>query len=333
VDNYVDSWVDALAAAGVEVASADRCHVQLRHAGVSRSFSLRRRSRSPRPSELEPACSPDALLIAPRLSASSQARLLDLGWSWVTETGQLHLQFADHVIDARAGTAEPTTRSPAAAPLPTRGTGTFAVLRRLLLGRPARQVELASAAGVTQPRVSQILATLAKDGLVTRESAGWRVTDRDDTLQAWLAQYPGPGGVTTYWTGLDDAWSQALAVLSVLPPDAVVSGDLGADLLAPWRQPRHATIYTPTLHELARTGLVQVGAHAEGTVTVCAPADRSVWPAEAISRRFRDQAISVADPLQVLWDVRAAADEDSAQAADHLMRWLRQQYPDEVESG
>jgi hypothetical protein len=319
----VTNWVDTLAALGVEVASADAQHVALRHAGRSRSFLLDRRSRQPRPSELAAAASPDALLIAPKLSVSSQERLLDLGWSWITDAGQVHLRFGDHVVSSPARTSEPASQSPVIASALIRGIGTFAVIRRLLVGPPpASQADLALTTGVTQPRVSQILQALVRQGLVTRYEGMWRITDWDYVLQSWLAQYPGPGGTTTCWTGLDDVWSQAVAALSVLPGEAVVSGDLGADLLAPWRQPRRATVYVPALCDLKQTGLVQVGGTADTAVAVCVPDDRSVWPAEAITRSFRGHRIRVADPIQVLWDMQAAADDDSIQAAEQVARWL-----------
>lgn len=324
-------WTETLAAAGLEVASADPGRIVLRHADASQSFLLRQKSRSPRLSELVPAPSPDALLIAPRLSASVESRLLDLGWSWVTDAGQLHLQFADHAVEAQ--TPVPEIRNPASPRLSARGVGTFAVLRRLLVGRPGRQTDLASSTGLSQPRVSQILAALTTDSLVRRERGRWRVADWDEALSLWVARYPGPGGVTTYWAGLDDPWSQALAALDALPASSVVSGDLGADLLAPWRQPQRATIYAPALHDLTRTGLVQVGSPTEATLLVCIPADPSVWPAEAIARTSHGRKINVADPIQVLWDIRADHDADSAQAADRLILWLRQQYASEVGDG
>ena len=58
-------------------------------------------------------------------------------------------------------------------------------------------------------------------------------------------------------------------------------------------------------------------------LTVCVPKDKSVWPASEIVRTFRDRALRVADPLQVLWDVRVRDDADSQQAANHLLESLR----------
>jgi hypothetical protein len=284
-------------------------------------------------SELTSPASDDALMVAPSLTASSLARLQELGWSWVTDAGQLHLRFPNRVVEEPA-IAVDVERSPDYfLRLPRRGLGTFAVLRRLLLSTPLLQVDLATATGLTQPRVSQILSRLSDQGLVVRDITGWAPTDWDRGLEVWLSSYPGPHGLVTYWSGLDDVWSTTLTALNALPDDAVVSGDVAADLLEPWRQPQSAMIYVPAMDNLAGTGLVQVPAPADGAVAVCVPDDRTVWPADPITRPFRDRMISIADPLQVLSDVAKAQDEDSARAAEHLTKWIRDQYADGASNG
>jgi hypothetical protein len=245
----------------------------------------------------------------------------------VTDSGQLHLRFPDHVVDGVENGGEAARASAVPAYLSARGIGTFAVLRRLLLVPRYRQVQLAAATGLTQPRVSQILRNLSDVGMVDRESDGWTLTNWDQALKVWLATYPGPRGVVTYWSGLDDVWSSTLTALEGLPDSAVVSGDPAADLLAPWRQPKVATIYAPSMGDLTSTGLVQVAASADGTVAVCVPEDRTVWPTEPINRTFRDRPINVADPIQVLSDVTHTHDEDASRAAERLIDWIRDQYP------
>lgn len=317
------SWTEAFAVAGVEVTSAEPCRMVLRHAGRSEPFSVHRHGRSPRLSELRPAPSPDALLVAPALTRAAQVRLSELGWSWATNAGQLHVRFSDHVVEAPESQA-PTT-IPTGGRVQTGGRGAFAVLRRLLLDGHMFQMELARSAGISQPRVSQILSEMVRQDLVRRDPKGWALTDWDAALDLWLASYPGPDGVATYWTGLDDVWSQTLAALTRLPEDATVSGDAGADLLAPWRRPARATLYASVLCDLSTTGLVQVTAR-EATLVTCSPLDRSVWPISEIARPFRQQHVKVADPLQVLWDVQRVHDSDSEQAAGVLRTWLRREY-------
>jgi hypothetical protein len=330
----VARWIESLASADVDVASVESDRLVLRHAGQTQAFTMHTRSRPPRVSELGPPVAADAMLVAPSLTASSEAKLRKLGWSWATDAGQLHLRFADRVVESAASVK--TARVPGQTmtmPLAARGTGTFAVLRRLLLAPRWRQVQLAAAAGLTQARVSQILNMLTGAGLAARHSDGWAITDWDRALQVWLSSYPGPRGVTTYWSGLDDVWSNTLTALGGLPEEAVVSGDVAADLLAPWRQPRSATIYVPAMDDLSRTGLVPLTMPADGTVAICVPGDRSVWPIETITRTFRDRKIRVADPLQVLGDVVSADDADSASAGEHLTNWIRHEYDGRIDRG
>ncbi|HVV77169.1 MAG TPA: hypothetical protein VHC43_14155 [Mycobacteriales bacterium] len=265
-------------------------------------------------------------MVAPSLSVSAEARLRELGWSWVTDAGQLHLRFPGHAVDAAGNRGRPARAPTSSARRSARGVGTFAVVRRMLLVSHSRQVELAAATGLTQPRISQILNRLAADDIVARDENGWTLTDWDRALQAWLSSYPGPRGVVTYWSGLDDVWSSTLTALDALPDTAVVSGDAAADLLAPWRQPRLATVYVTSMDDLGATGLVQVTPRSEGTVAVCVPDDRTVWPTAPITRTFRDRTINLADPVQVLRDVRLAEDDDARQAAERLVDWIKNQY-------
>lgn len=314
--------MDVLTELGVEVAAADREHVSLRHRGTERTFRLVQRSRSPRPSEIQDADLADVLMIAPSLSAKVRSKLATMAASWVTGSGQVRLRFPDQeVVEAPVEPDVPSTT----ALLPLRGTGAFAVLRRMLTGGPASQVALAQATGLTQARVSQVLSVLTNAGLTAKTTNGWTVIDEELTLSAWLKQYPGPGGVTTYWTGLEDPWSQTLAALRMLPPDAVVSGDPGADIIAPWRQPVQAVIYAAKLNDLMPAGLVQVGTRPQASLVTCAPDDRTVWPTQALPARFGGRDIQIADPLQVLWDVLTVNDSDSEQAGGQLKQWMKRQ--------
>jgi hypothetical protein len=318
--------MQTLAGAGVEVVSVDSGRLVLSDGAGGHPFTLHRRSRPPRVSEIAAPTTANALLVVPRLTSSAQAKLRHLGWSWATDAGQLHLRFPGRLVDLPGAETAQTGRRTQVAPLAGRGTGVFAVLRRMMLIPRLRQVQLASMTGLTQPRVSQILATLSEPGIVTRTPRGWEVVDWDEALRVWLSSYPGAGGVTTYWLGLDDAWASTTIALSALRDDAVVSGDVAADLLAPWRQPQTATVYVRAMDSLARTGLVQVPSAADGAVAVCVPEDITVWPFEPLTREFRDQAISLADPIQVLSDLVRAQDDDSAQAAAHLTRWIKARY-------
>lgn len=322
-------WTDVLAAAGVALLAADDDTVDLRHEQSRRRFGVTRRARSPRPSELRPPDGPAALLVAPHLTTAAQRRLRELGWSWVADTGQIHLRFPDADFDV-----EPTVRtSPILAnpadPLARRGVGVYAVLRRLLTtptGTRVRQIDLAASTGLTQPRVSQLLTVLTQAGLVASGDGSWRVTDPQRALDEWLAGYPGPGGTRTHWAGLDDMWSQTGQLLDALPVGSVVSGDAGADALAAWTMPQRAVIYARSLPDLTMTGLVPVTNPQEATVSVCVPRDRTVWPREPLLRQVGDRDVLVADPVQVLWDLARTGHSDAAQAVDRLHAWVVSEY-------
>jgi hypothetical protein len=312
--------VEALATAGAEIVAASRRRIMLRSDHGVQSFTVHRRARLPRPAEFTAPVPADALLVAPRLTAATEAKLMALGWSWATDAGQVRVRFGDQVVTSSVP-GEPVH------PMPEiRGTTAFLALR-LLLQSPMRQSTLAAAMKVSQPRASQVLTGLAENDLVTRDSGVWQVPDWDLALSAWLAWYPGPGGTATWWSALDrDSWALTLAALDTLPAGAVVSGDVGADLIAPWRRPVHAVIYTSEWHDLGRAGLVQASAPGSGTIAVRVPDDRGVWPRKPVTRTFRGHRIAVADAVQVLWDVYRADDTDSTEAAQHLRQRLQESY-------
>jgi hypothetical protein len=111
----------------------------------------------------------------------------------------------------------------------------------------------------------------------------------------------------------------AVAALRATGIPAAVSGDVAADLLAPWRRPGRAVVYVdpsgrPVHDELTAVGLTPSGAR-EATLELIVPADPGVWPAPGGAAAKAD--LPLADPLQLLWDVARApgADVDQAVAA------------------
>jgi hypothetical protein len=218
----------------------------------------------------------------------------------------------------------------------------FAVSRRLLAGVPCTQTVLAAAAGVSQPRVSQVLKQLAALGLVTRNhdahEPGWQPTDWDDLTDWWLDAYPGPGGLTTYWYALDGIVDQALSVLASLREAGMpcaVSGDVAADQLAPWRRPGRALVYAlpersggldgsdrPDALDLGRLGFTPA-ADEEATLELVLPADVSVWRPAPSSVTTLPGRIPTVDPIQALWDLSRSPGSDTDQAVEALRGRLR----------
>jgi hypothetical protein len=227
-------------------------------------------------------------------------------------------------------------------------------VRVLLLEGSRTQREIAGLIGVSQPRVSQVLSKLTSDQLVERVqpalpelsgSGRWRVRNWDGLLGRWLAHYPGPGGVTTFWYGLDVPNRQVTTVVNYLAseqrhaepqqtrsesPDhasVLISGDVAADILAPWARPQRAVIYARQGVDL--TGLGMTPSPAEhATLALVVPEDPGVWTlAGAAWRRNRDQfGLPLADPLQILWDVRGSPGPDADQATTHFVAWLRERF-------
>ena len=278
------------------------------------------------------------LLTAPRINADARSLLSELGWSWiVAASGQpvaagvlvLPDQPRLHIGTGEAAEPPPPSASPGKVPW-----GTFALMRLLLTGASGGQGSLAQLVGLSQPRVSQILKELQADGFVGRFGESpqrWAVGDWDGLLAKWLVTYPGPGGVTTYWYGLDSVEEQVVAALRELETRLqgsgrapVVSGDAAADQMSPWRRPQRAVIYSEVGADLAHAGLTPSGPE-EATLALVVPEDPSVWPADSewLNRFAPGAPFPLADPVQVIWDLTRATGADRDQAADALRGALR----------
>lgn len=278
------------------------------------------------------------LLIAPRFSNETRQTIAALGWSWLAlpETGEPegHIKLSDGPELAIGGRLRPSNEN-------NRKTGPrayrrFAVIRRLLAHPDLpRQTELALMGGVSQPRVSQILSELAELGFVTKAPGArqrrWAVADWNGLLDHWLANYPGPGGVTTYWFGLDSVTQQAKSVMSYLDETVighledrcVASGDAAAEHVAPYRRSQQAVVYARHGGDLQALGLTP---SAEGTSTLAltVPADLSIWPIPTTEPDWLHPRapFKIADLVQVLWDLLHAPGPDADQAASALRRRL-----------
>jgi hypothetical protein len=326
-------WTGAMAAAGIGVRAESARSVLLSNEdGTTRQFQLTMRARPPRPSEVGPAPGPDCLLIAPSISPAAAARLATEGWSWATDTGQLHIAFGEGHDVAVAWPTNPDVDSPHLdedTPLRVRGVGAYALLRRMIVsgGDPApavtTQARLSDLTALSQPRVSQLMRALCEANIVTGARASWRVTSPESALEVFLAGYPGPGGVTTHWAGTGEMWESTKAALDRLPQDTAVSGDAGADLLASYRRPTRAVLYSRSATDLSEAGLVPVTDVADASVSLTVPADGTVWPETPLLRCFEARTLCIADPIQVLWDVNQTLTLDSDQASKRLHGWIR----------
>lgn len=314
--------------AGIAVIPLDADHVELRHDTCRGSLRVVSSSSVLNPGDIaalrnqhrEPL-----LVIVPSATPSVRAAIENYGWSWLVDsgrqvTGMLRLAGRQFCI----GTPETDRASQRIRPgrVPW---GTYTLVRRLAERPWARQQQLASLAGVSQPRVSQAVAALTAQGLVHRTPAGWDVTDIDKVFQWWLRSYPGPGGLRTLWYSLEPPVKQAETVMTLLTGAGVgrtaVSGDVAADVVAPWRSPRRAVVYAQSGVDLTAAGLTPADED-DATLELIVPKDPGVWPCLSVVEE-QPAIVSLADSLQILWDVSRAPGADKDEAVQRLQRALR----------
>ena len=253
--------IDLLTALGVNVLVRDADTVTLALHG-SRAIARVHVRRSP-PSrwdiqrDVESDCSrdpaPDILLyVVPKATAGlAEAASVDPRIAVVSVQDRVVIVAGKRIEDSLSGVLA------ASGPASARGRiawGRFALLRVLLrTPRPRTQMDLAAECGVSQVTVSNSLRALGTG--VARETGGWRALQPETLWGEFLANYPGPQGIATYWLGLDPVMRQAQAVRDAAAElDVLVSGDPAADLIAPWRVGRRAVIYARTGLDLAQFG-------------------------------------------------------------------------------
>ena len=124
----------------------------------------------------------------------------------------------------------------------------------------------------------------------------------------FMAEYPGPGGITTYWW--HDAPLQEQARMVNERTEALLSGDLAARAIAPWRQPEHVTMYLGEGFDPSTLGFA-LGAPGDYTLSVTVPADKTIF---ATATAFAP-APGYVDPVIAAYDVRmtgTSGDENEA---------------------
>ncbi|GAA4570086.1 hypothetical protein GCM10023176_27960 [Micromonospora coerulea] len=317
----------ALVDAGLTVIPLDAEHVELQRGAAQAVLRVVSSSAVLNPSDiasLRTQHQQPVLLIVPSATPAVRAAVEAGGWSWLVDTGRQVsglLSMAGHQLPIGSGDAEAPSRRTRPGRVPW---GTFTLLRRLAEHPWATQQQLAALAGVSQPRVSQALAALADQGLVHHTPAGWDVTDIDAAFQWWLHAYPGPGGLRTLWYDLEPPVKQAETVIGLLRSGdrgrTAVSGDVAADLIAPWRSPRRAIVYAQAGLDLTSAGLTPANED-DATLELIVPKDPGVWPCPTAGAQ--PDSMPLADPLQVMWDMSRTPGADTDEAVRRLQRALR----------
>lgn len=249
-------------------------------------------------------------------SISDQARsqlLIELGIDLcVMGTGELVL----------SGTAYRAPAAPGHRDADTASRRRLRAVERIcvLATEPLRQSDIATAIGVTQQAVSR-MATKQRlpDTPMTADA-------RRTTLEDLASVRPDGGLVETYWYGIDPVVDQVRAVIGLgreLTVPVLAGGDVAADVLAPWRVPTRALVYSTELLDLADLDLV-VSTAAEATLTVRVPADATIW---STAKWWCDSAAGAAadvptvDPVVVLEDLCTSGDLDDG-AIGRLTDWI-----------
>jgi DNA-binding transcriptional ArsR family regulator len=301
--------------------------------GQHARFAVEVKQRAPYPNELERlgrlretlSRLGQPLLVAPFVSETLGVALTGQGWSWADAQGDFDLRAPGLVLRQRRAVRLPRPVRPA---LP-RGSGSFAVIRALIRSGEGAEEEpaaaaLAAQAGVTQPRVSQVLARLRDHKLVERVEHGrWR-PNREALLDRFLAEYRGPGGSEQFFYALDSPADVAVGAARSWGPLVAVSADVGPDLIVPWRRPSTVILYVKQVPDLNGLGLGLVDAQGrhDANVIVRMPADRSVFPVPALVAEVDGVETGLADPSQMLWDLDDLGGADRAEAAGRLREWL-----------
>lgn len=95
------------------------------------------------------------------------------------------------------------------------------------------------------------------------------------------------------------------------------SADLGPGLLAPWRHPTVAVLYSTTDLDLRTVGFVTAEGAADATVVVRTVADHRLFGPSDIWPSMVD-GIPLVDPVQQWWDLHDLGGADRVEAALNL---------------
>jgi hypothetical protein len=313
-------WVD-LAEHDLAVTLPDANHVILTGSSGERTYLLRILTRPPGPAQVAKAAS-DAraaqlpgLLIAPKASPAAQHAALGAGLSLLLAPDSIGQLTRGHLIAPSGDLLTLHATTATAVRRGRRPWATIAIATYLLEGNASTQDALAARAGVSQARISQVLHAL--EHWVQRTDRGWTATDTAG-LTRWLAEQPPPGRTATTWLGLDDPAPTATRVAAWLTARHVgyaISGDVAADLLAPWARPTRALVYVEQALDLTQLGLTPAPPDA-ATLELVVPDDPYVL---RDARLLRSDLVA-AHPWRVWADTVARGNTDAADALrTHLL--------------
>ena len=323
VEDHTAEAADAAADAILDIAADDH----------NVRFAVQVKGRAPYPHEVEDlerswqelAGRGHPLIVAPFISESLGPILTRAAWSWADDQGNFDLRAPGLLLRQRRSTTRPL---PKRRSLP-RGSGSFAIIRALVDFTDGEHEEpgataLAAQAGISQPRVSQVLRHLNDLELVERTPDGYWNPRRELLLDRFLAEYPGPGGSEQYCYSLESPAAVAIRAGQLAGPQRqiVISADVGPDLIVHWRRPSLVILYTKHVIDPADLRLVSAQGSHDANVIVRMPGDRSIFPFRALVAQIQGNDVPLADPLQQIWDLQNLGGADRLEAAGRLRQWL-----------
>jgi len=299
-------------------------------------FSVEERQRSPYVMEVTKLGPPHPrkkksrarLLAAPFVSPAVGDALIVAGWSWADAAGNFDIKARGLRLRQRLTKHSPPSQR---RDLP-KGAGSTAIIRWLLsnakLGERIVPTKLTAVGGVSQPRVSQLLQSLARLDLVAHVGREYKLEAVEPLLDAFLRDYRGPGGSQRFAYTLDAPnlfTTKATDVLhrTLTENDFAFSADVGPDLLASWRSPTHAIIYLRQSVALSDIGLVDAKGQEDANVLLRMPADLSIF-STASNHTTGSTTIRLVDVPQMIWDLEDLGGEDRHEAGGRLREWFIQ---------
>src|SRR5699024_3109373 len=233
----------------------------------------------------------------------------------LTIDGRVYTARADDVDDSR-----PT-------PTPRRRRGMrpwtrWALMRSLLLtDRPLKQREAAEGLGGSQQSISSVTRQLRT--ILNIGASGMEPIDRSCLLECFASEYPGSRGHEFGWYSLEPPVAQtehAAAVASSYGESPLISGDVAADRLAPWKLPATGRIYLSNPLDLSGDGFTPAPL-SEATLTLCVPEDPTLW--RVLHNEGRATGASrLVDPVIAYWDLLNDKNVDSTAAARKLAEYI-----------